>query len=101
MKYTVRKWRTEPGNRPHDTVAHIFGDFTPVKTSLLYGVAAPQEYLRPLPPTSKQPQGAGADDSSAGVWAGEQRQQGQESQLLWPWSGEAFGVSLLPRFEKG
>lgn len=92
--------------RPQDTTAHIFGDLAPVKTGSLYGVPAPQEYLRPLPPTPKQPRGAGAEDTSARVWAAEQRQPGKNPSCSRtdqnvPLVGEAFGRSLLPKFEKG
>lgn len=49
---------------------------------IVWGCSRP--YLRPLPLTPKWPPTAGAEDTSAGMWTGERRQQGKESSCYGP-----------------
>lgn len=97
--YMVSKWRTEHGNTPRSTVAQIFGD-------LLQG--RPAHCLGLLPPlfaaTAPHPKVAtGGWGRRHLSWDVDRRAEeaGERMQLLRPWSGDALGVSLLPRFEKG
>lgn len=49
---------------------------------IVWGCSRP--YLRPLPLTPKWPRAAGAEDTSAGMWTGERRQQGKECSCCGP-----------------